>query len=47
MTQPNVGMIAELIERDLSLSHKLLKLINSATGARKKRFKSLNKPLSY
>ena len=26
MTEPNVGVIAELIERDLSLSHKLIKI---------------------
>lgn len=29
MTEPNVDVITELIERDLSLSYKLLKLINS------------------
>lgn len=29
MIEPNVEVIADLIERDLSLSHKLLKLINS------------------
>lgn len=41
MTDPNVTVIAELIERDLSLSHKLLKLINSVSTRPQKKIQSI------
>jgi c-di-GMP-related signal transduction protein len=47
MTEPNVDVLAELIERDLSLSYKLLKLINSPAFLPRKKFTPLNKPLFY
>ena len=45
MTDPNVGVIAELIERDLSLSHKLLKLINSTAFRPQKKIHSIKQAI--
>ena len=45
MTEPNVGAIAELIERDLSLSHKLLKLINSTAFRPQKKIHSIKQAI--
>lgn len=45
MTEPNVEIIAELIERDLSLSYKLLKLINSAAFQLQKNIQSIKQAI--
>jgi c-di-GMP-related signal transduction protein len=45
MTEPNVDVIAELIERDLSLSYKLLKLINSPAFLPRKKIHSIKQAI--
>ena len=45
MTEPNVGVIAELIEKDLSLSYKLLKLINSTAFRPRKKIHSIKQAI--
>ena len=45
MTEPNVDSIAILIERDLSLSHKLLKLINSTAFRPQKKIHSIKQAI--
>ncbi|GLC88594.1 EAL and HDOD domain-containing protein [Lysinibacillus piscis] len=43
--EPNVQLLAENIERDLSLTYKLLKMINNATGQFKSRIQSIKQAI--
>ncbi|WP_042471734.1 EAL and HDOD domain-containing protein [Bacillus ndiopicus] len=43
--EPNVQLIAENIERDLSLTYKLLKMINNTTGQVKSRIQSIKQAI--